>query len=35
MATGMGRDQGVDAECHDRDFGSESGRQPVKVSVWH
>lgn len=29
-----GRDQGMDAEYHDREFGSESGTQPVKVTAW-
>lgn len=30
----MGRDQDMDVERHDREYCSESGRQPVKVSAW-
>lgn len=30
----LGRDQDTDAECHDREFGFESGRQPMNINVW-
>lgn len=34
VAREMDRNQGMGVECHDREYCSESGREPVKVSAW-